>query len=139
MSSTTISPPRHGSFLPAERAEAKNRTSSAGKLRSSSMLRITAPTWPVAPTTPTRTPMLAPRPAVDDGLFVSSEVERLVQRPDRVVEFGVADSTEIRISEVEISSMLIPASASASQNVAVTPGWLFMPAPTSDTLPMWSS
>lgn len=44
VSSTTISPPRHGSFLPADLAEAKKRTSSAGKLRSSSSLRITAPT-----------------------------------------------------------------------------------------------
>ena len=48
-------------------------------------------------------------------------------------------STEIRISEVEIRSMFTPTPASASQNVAVTPGWLRMPAPTSDTLPMWSS
>jgi len=29
----------------------------------------------------------------------------------------------MRISEVEISSMLTPTSASASQKVAVTPGW----------------
>ena len=35
--------------------------------------------------------------------------------------------------------MLTPTSASASQKVAVTPGWLRMPAPTSETLPMWSS
>jgi len=45
----------------------------------------------------------------------------------------------MRISEVEISSMLTPTSASASQKVAVTPGWLRMPAPISETLPMWSS
>jgi len=42
--------------------------------------------------------------------------------------------TEIRISEVEIRSMLTPTPASASQNFAVTPGWLRMPAPTSDNL-----
>ena len=47
-------------------------------------------------------------------------------------------STEIRISEVEMMSMFTPASASASQNVAVTPGCERMPAPISDTLPTWS-
>ena len=36
-------------------------------------------------------------------------------------------------------SMLMSALASASQNVAVTPGWLRIPAPTRETLPMWSS
>lgn len=50
-SSTTISSPRNGSFLPADRAEAKNRTLSAGKLRSSRRVRMTMPTCPVAPTT----------------------------------------------------------------------------------------
>ena len=34
-SSMTISPPFQGSVLPAEREDAKNRTSSAGKSRSS--------------------------------------------------------------------------------------------------------
>ncbi len=38
-------------LLPAERAEAKNRTLSAGKFRSSSRVRMTMPTCPVAPTT----------------------------------------------------------------------------------------
>ncbi len=45
----------------------------------------------------------------------------------------------MRISEVEIISMLTPASASASQKVAETPGCERMPAPISETLPMWSS
>ncbi len=45
----------------------------------------------------------------------------------------------MRISEVLIASALMPAVDSASKNVAVTPGWLFMPAPTSETLPMCSS
>jgi hypothetical protein len=40
--------------LPAERADAKNRSSVMGKLRSANSVRITLPTWPVAPTTPTR-------------------------------------------------------------------------------------
>jgi hypothetical protein len=48
-------------------------------------------------------------------------------------------TTEIRISEVLMASALIPALDSASKKVAVTPGWLFMPAPTRDTLPMCSS
>src|SRR5699024_1215195 len=53
VSSTTTSSPRNGSVVPAERADAKNRTLSAGKSRSSSRARITRPTWPVAPTTAT--------------------------------------------------------------------------------------
>ena len=47
--------------------------------------------------------------------------------------------TEIRISEVEIISMLVPALASAAKNFAVMPGCERMPAPISDTLPIWSS
>lgn len=39
--STSISSPRKASFLPSERAEAKNRTELAGKLRSSSRVRMT--------------------------------------------------------------------------------------------------
>ena len=45
----------------------------------------------------------------------------------------------MRISEVVIISMLMPASRRASQKSAVTPGWDFMPAPTRETLPIWSS
>src|SRR5699024_5333477 len=52
VSSTVISVPAHGNFLPAERAEAKNLTLLAGKLRSASSVRITPPTCPVAPKTP---------------------------------------------------------------------------------------
>ncbi len=43
-SSTTISPPPHGSVVPAERAEAKKRSSSIGKPRSASSRRMTPPT-----------------------------------------------------------------------------------------------
>ena len=43
-SSTSISWPRNSSFLPAERAEAKNRTSVAGKSRSANRVRMTWPT-----------------------------------------------------------------------------------------------
>jgi len=52
-SSTRMSRPRHGNVVPAERAEARKRTSESGKSRSSSRRRITVPTWPVAPTTAT--------------------------------------------------------------------------------------
>src|SRR6478752_5421867 len=48
-------------------------------------------------------------------------------------------TAETRISEVEIISMLMPASARAPKNFADTPGWLFMPAPTSAILPILSS
>src|SRR5262245_43017201 len=47
--------------------------------------------------------------------------------------------TEILISEVEISSIFTPASASAEKNRAVMPGWVRIPAPISETLPTWSS
>ena len=40
---------------------------------------------------------------------------------------------EIRMGEVEIISMLMPAPARVSNIVAVTPGWVFMPAPTRET------
>ena len=55
-SSTVISPSPQGSVLPAERAEAKKRSSASGKFALGEDLRITAPTWPVAPTMPTRRP-----------------------------------------------------------------------------------
>ena len=50
-------PPFHGSVVPADLADAKNRISATGKSRSSSRRRMTAPTCPVAPTTPTRRPV----------------------------------------------------------------------------------
>ena len=52
MSSTTTSPPFHPSRVPAERDEAKKRTSPTGTSRSASRVRMTPPTWPVAPNTP---------------------------------------------------------------------------------------
>ncbi len=48
-------------------------------------------------------------------------------------------TTETRISEVEIISMLTPASPSAAKKPAATPGCERMPAPISETLPTWSS
>ena len=44
--------PSTAKVVPAERAEAKKRISTTGKLRSARIWRMTAPTWPVAPTTP---------------------------------------------------------------------------------------
>ena len=55
-SSTMTSVPFHGRVDPAERADAKKRIVSTGKLRSSKIVRITRPTWPVAPTTATVKP-----------------------------------------------------------------------------------
>ncbi len=46
---------------------------------------------------------------------------------------------EILIGEVEIISMLIPLSPSIWKTFAATPGWLRIPAPTIDTLPIRSS
>jgi hypothetical protein len=45
----------------------------------------------------------------------------------------------MRIGDVEIISMLISASASAENMSAATPGWVFMPAPTRETLAIPSS
>src|SRR5437899_8918737 len=50
---TVISSTRNLSFLPAERAEASNVNFPTGKLRFSSVLIISTPTAPVAPTTAT--------------------------------------------------------------------------------------
>lgn len=58
---------------------------------------------------------------------------------DRGVHLVLPHDDEIRISEVEIISMFTPASASAPKNLAVTPGCERMPAPTRETLPIWSS
>src|SRR5262249_11792892 len=46
---------------------------------------------------------------------------------------------EIRIGDVEIISMLIPSPASTSNMSAATPGCVFMPAPTSESLAIPSS
>src|SRR5215204_2400361 len=46
---------------------------------------------------------------------------------------------EILIGEVEIISMLIPSSPRVEKTLAATPGWDFMPAPTTETLPIAGS
>ena len=48
-------------------------------------------------------------------------------------------TTEIRISEVEIISMLTPDAAREAKNLAVMPGCERMPAPIRETLPILSS
>ena len=73
------------------------------------------------------------------GLDVlGAELERLVQRAHRVRRRGRrAITQEILIGEVEIISMLIAVVRRASSNTfAATPGWLRMPAPTIETLPI---
>ena len=48
-------------------------------------------------------------------------------------------TTEIRISDVVIMVMLMPASARALKNVADTPGWERIPAPIRETFAIPSS
>ena len=63
-------------------------------------------------------------PSVDDGLdLVAVEVERGVRGRTAASIWSSSTITEIRISEVEIISMLTPAEASAAKNRAETPGW----------------
>ena len=52
---------------------------------------------------------------------------------------SAAITQEILIGEVEIISMLIPFSPSVWKTFAATPGWLRIPAPTIETLPIRSS
>jgi hypothetical protein len=64
------------------------------------------------------------------------EAERGVQRPCRALHVAGGHTTDTRIVEVEIISMLTPSSASTRNILAAMPGDDFMPAPTSDTLAM---
>ena len=63
-SSTVICSPLNSSVVPALRALAKKRISAIGTSRSTRRRRTTAPTWPVAPTTPIRTGMLLVMPII---------------------------------------------------------------------------
>jgi hypothetical protein len=62
-----------------------------------------------------------------------------VRRAHGASSWSARVTTEMRISEVEIISMLMSASASARKSFAEMPGLVRMPAPTSDSLPIWSS
>ena len=113
---------------PAERAEAKNRTAGRGEVALLEQLAHDLADLAGGADHSDRRPLpSAPSPRTRRPRLVAAEPERLVQRGDGLVELVSLISTEIRISDVEIRSMLTPTSASASQNVAVTPGWVRMP------------
>ena len=114
------------------------------------MSRITAPTWPVAPTMPTF--MAGPGadgvahrghrpvpPYTTASTWSESRSNAVCAAATAASTWSSSTTTEIRISEVEIIWMLTPAEASAAKNFAVMPGWERMPAPTMETLPIWSS
>ena len=82
LSACTIRPP--SSSRPAERSEANGTISLAGKPRSRSFSSITVPTAPVAPTTATRLMPLTGFERVLGADVVGAELERLVQRADRL-------------------------------------------------------
>src|SRR3984957_16589725 len=77
-SSTGMSTPWKDRSRPADREEAKNRTSSRATLRSWRIDRMTDPTWPVAPTTATRIP-----PSYETGPCALAR-RRLAPRPGAV-------------------------------------------------------
>src|SRR5207248_1653126 len=78
---------------------------------------------------PAYTVASSPPPSSNASCTARTAVSRSVSR----------HTTEIRISDVEMISMLTPAADSASQNVAVTPGCDRIPAPTNEILPTCSS
>src|SRR5882724_4997289 len=84
--STVMSLPRTRSTLPAERADATSRISDHGTVSRESMMSIIVePTAPVAPTMAS-TVISASRSGVHNRLFVTAQLERLVQRAHGVVE-----------------------------------------------------
>src|SRR5262245_23250890 len=136
-SSTTTSSPCQGSVRPAERGEAKYLISPTGNERSASTERITPPTCPVAPTTPTRTCELMPegygaeRMAPQLGWRRQSASSKAACRLWTACSIWSSRTThDVRIADVEIISMLMPPPARTSNMVAATPGLDFMPAPT---------
>jgi hypothetical protein len=160
MSSTTTSWPAKAIVVPADRAEAKKRTLVIGNPRSTRIDRMTEPTWPVAPNIPMfMEPVYSPtRRIPQPGLPAHAGPGKFEQlggpqspTPLRPSSYALSSSNarcsvrtassarsaatmqEIRIGDVEIISMLIPSRASASNIVAVTPGFVFMPAPTTET------
>ncbi len=76
---------------------------------------------------------------VDGRLGVAVETVGGVHEPAASARSTPRTTTEMRISEVEIISMFTPAMLSASNSVAETPECVRMPAPTTDSLPIWSS
>ena len=130
---------------PAERSEANGTTSSAGKPRSRITPSIVEPTAPVAPTTATLMRLVLGTtgrwsPDTSSRRTASAPSSNAVCSSRTAVSTSSSRIThEILIGEVEIISMFTPASPSTVKVLAATPGWLFIPAPTSDTFPMCSS
>jgi hypothetical protein len=70
---------------------------------------------------------------------VVAQAEHGVDRLHGGLDIVRDTTTDTRIVEVEIISMLTPAADSAPNIFAAIPGWVFIPAPTSETLAMSSS
>ena len=99
------------------------------------------PTAPVAPTTATRgRALIAASANGSSATIVPSPSPNAACRPRTASGTRSPEITqEILIGDVEIISMLMPASPSTVKTVAATPGWLRIPAPTIETLPIDSS
>ena len=97
------------------------------------------PTAPVAPTTATLTDANSPNGC--SGRIVPSPESSKALCSARTASGTRSPGTtqEMRIGEVEIISMLIALSPSVVKTFAATPGCVFIPAPTIDTLPIDSS
>ena len=104
---------------------------------------IVEPTAPVAPTTATLIALATfgrCTPATSSGCTASAPSSNAVCSSRTASSTSSSRTTqEILIGEVEIISMFTPASPSAVNALAATPGWLFIPAPTSETFPICSS
>ena len=84
--------------------------------------------------------VLIVRSSVDHGLdLVGAELERVVHRTDGGVDVGVAaDHGDADLRGAD-QFQVDPGVGQGAEELADTPGWERMPAPTSDTLPMcWS-
>ena len=82
-----------------------------------------------------RQPRVRVRRASAHRLAVSLEGELRVHCTTAASTSSSRTTHEIRIGDVEMIAMLMPAAASASNMSAATPGSDFMPAPTSETFP----
>ena len=106
---------------------------------------MTVPTAPVAPTTATR----RRRRSRAHTNSPNGRSARIVPSPDssnaacsaRTAPGTAAPAMtqEILIGDVEIISMFTPSAPSVVKTFAATPGWDFIPAPMTDTLPIDSS
>src|SRR5919198_6042476 len=130
---------------PALRADATKRREAIGNERSERIRNISDPTAPVAPTTATDGGMnpgyrVLQAPGCDSRRITSSESRKRSCTARTALTTSASRTThEMRIDDVEIISMLTPDSDKAENIVAATPGWLRIPAPTSETFPIPSS